>query len=182
VLPAFNSERVLRDYLREFYVPAARHGRALAAEGFQAARARGQWKEKVRAAWPGVTLKLLGSPAAEIAFAERVTLEVDVALNGLAPHDVRVECQVGHVLGSELVVPVQGYAENRRPKYGVGYLEGRAVLVEPFTPGTVDEAGVCRYRLEFQPPWAGTLQFEVRAVPDHPHLSHPYELGLMRRL
>ena len=24
--------------------------------------------------------------------------------------------------------------------------------------------------------------YEVRAVPAHPHLSHPYELGLMRHL
>ena len=59
VLPAFNSERVLRDYLRDFYAPAARHGRVMAAEGFKAARELGAWKEKVRAAWPGVALKLL---------------------------------------------------------------------------------------------------------------------------
>ena len=182
VLPAFNSERVLRDYLRDFYVPAARHGRAMAADDFKVARELGAWKEKVRAAWPGVALKLLDSPATEISFAERVTLEVEVALNGLAPRDVRVECQVRRVLGSELVVPVQGYAENRRPKHGVDDLEGRAVLLAPFTPGDVDGAGICRYRLELQPPWAGTLQYEVRAVPEHPHLSHPYELGLMRRL
>ena len=58
VLPAFNSERVLRDYLRDFYVPAARQGRAMAADGFEAARELGAWKEKVRAAWPGVALKL----------------------------------------------------------------------------------------------------------------------------
>jgi hypothetical protein len=89
---------------------------------------------------------------------------------------------VRRVLGSELVVPVQGYAENRRPKHGLSYLEGRAVLLAPFTPGDVDQSGTCRYRLELQPPWAGTLEYEVRAVPDHPHLSHPYELGLMRRL
>ena len=56
------------------------------------------------------------------------------------------------------------------------------MLIEPFTPGDVDAAGVCRYRLELQPPWAGTLEYEVRAVPAHPHLSHPYELGLMRKL
>jgi starch phosphorylase len=182
VLPAFNSERVLRDYLRDFYAPAARQGRAMAAENFAAARELGQWKEKVRAAWPGVSLKLLGTSATEISFTERVSLEVEVVLNGLAARDVRVECQMRRVLGSELTVPVQGYAENRRRKHGVGYLDGRAVLLEPFTPGGIDAAGVCRYRLEFQPPWAGTLQYEVRAVPDHPQLSHPYELGLMRRL
>ncbi|HEY3517276.1 MAG TPA: alpha-glucan family phosphorylase [Gammaproteobacteria bacterium] len=182
VLPAFNSERVLGDYVNEFYGPAARNGRALAADGFAAARELGAWKEKVKAAWPGVTLKQVGSAKTEISFAERVTLEVDVALNGLAPRDVRVECQVRRVLGSELVVPVQGYAENRRPQHGVSYLEGRAVLLAPFTPGDVDGAGNCRYRLELEPPWAGTLEYEVRGVPDHPHLSHPYELGLMRRL
>jgi starch phosphorylase len=182
VLPAFNSERVLRDYLHEFYAPAARQRRLLAADDFKAARELGAWKEKVRAAWPGVTLKLSGSPQTEISFAERVTLEVDVALNGLAPHDVLVECQVRRVLGSELVVPVQGYAENRRPEGGVGYLEGRAVLLAPFAAAGLDESGTCRYRLELQPPWAGTLEYEVRAIPFHPHLSHPYELGLMRRL
>jgi glycogen phosphorylase len=182
VLPAFNSERVLHDYLREFYVPAARQGRVMAKGEFRAARELGSWKEKVRAAWPGVSLKLLGEPATEISFSDRVTLEVEVALNGLAPSDVRVECQVHRVLGSDLVVPVQGYAENRRPKHGLLYLEGRPVLLAPFTPGPVDASGSCRYRLELQPPWAGTLQHEVRAVPDHPYLSHPYELGLMRRL
>ena len=182
VLPAFNSERVLRDYLQEYYVPAARHGRTLAADDFSAARELARWKEKVRAAWPGVSLKLLASPATEISYTGRVTLDVEVALNGLAPRDVRVECQARRVLGSELVVPVQGYAENRRPKHGARYLEGRAALLVPFTPSDVDQNGVCRYRLELQPPWAGTLQYEVRAAPDHPHLSHPYELGLMRRL
>jgi starch phosphorylase len=182
VLPAFNSERVLNDYLHEFYVPAARNARALAADDFAAARELGAWKEKVRAAWPGVALKQLGSAVPEISYAERVTLEVEVALNGLAPRDVRVECQVRRVLGSDLVVSVKGYAENRRPEHGVSYLEGNAALLAPFTPGAVDEHGNCVYRLELQPPWAGTLQYEVRAVPGHPHLSHPYELGLMRKL
>jgi starch phosphorylase len=182
VLPAFNSERVLRDYLHEFYAPAARQGRVMATENFQVARELGAWKEKVRAAWPGVTLKLLSAPATEISFAEHVTLEVDVTLNGLAPADVCVECQAQPVLGSAVVVPVQGYAENRRPINGVNYLEGRAVFTKRFEAGAVGDDGTCRYRLEFPPPWAGTLQYEVRAVPDHPHLSHPYELGLMRRL
>ena len=154
----------------------------MAAEGFQVARELGQWKETVRAAWPGVALKLSSTPATDISFAEPVTLEVDVSLNGLEPRDVSVECQVRRVLGSDLVVPVQGYAENRRPTKSVSYLEGRAVLTKRFDAGAVDEGGVCRYRLQFQPPWAGTLEYEVRAVPAHPHLSHPYELGLMRRL
>ncbi len=105
-----------------------------------------------------------------------------MTLNGLLPEDVRVECVVRRMLGSELVVPVHGYTETGRPEHGVFYLDSRANLLEPFVPGAVDTAGVCRYRLEMQPPWAGTLEYEIRAVPQHPHLSHPYELGLLRKL
>ena len=67
---------VLRDYLREYYGPAARQSRAVAADGFRAARELAEWKTKVRGAWPGVTLKLLGATGSEIAFGERVTVEV----------------------------------------------------------------------------------------------------------
>jgi len=182
VLPAFNSERVLRDYVQGFYAPAVRQGRIAAAEGLRVARDLGGWKRSVRGAWPGVALKLVGTAAAEISFGQRAVLEVDVTLNGLRPADIRVECVVRRMVGSELVVPVQGYADNRRPEPGAHYLDGRPNLLEAFTPGAVDGAGVCRYRLEMQPPWAGTLEYEIRAVPQHPNLSHPYELGLLRRL
>jgi starch phosphorylase len=182
VLPAFNSERVLRDYLRLFYAPAAAQGRIVGADDFRVARDLGDWKGRIRSAWSGVGLTLAGPAPNEIAFGQQATLTVDVALNGLAPADVRVECVVRRMLGSELLVPVQGYAENRRPHDGVHYLDAQAVLLEAFVPGQVDDAGVCRYRLELEPPWAGRLQYEIRAVPQHPHLSHPYELGLMRKL
>jgi len=182
VLPAFNSERVLRDYVQGFYAPAARQGRITAADGFRVARDLGAWKSRVHVAWPGVALKLIGSAPGEIAFGRRAVLEVDVTLNGLQPEDVRVECVVRRLLGSELVVPVQGFADNGRPDQGVFYSDGRAHLLEPFVPGAVGSGGVCRYRLEMQPPWAGTLEYEIRAVPQHPNLSHPYELGLLRKL
>jgi starch phosphorylase len=181
ILPAFNSERVLRDYVRSFYVPAAEQGKALAADGYRIARDLALWKEKVRAAWPGVEIAA-GRPAApEITFHDGVSLEVDVNLHGLAADEVRVECIVRRLLGSEVVVPVRGYAENRRPQPGLTYLEGEAVLIlafEPEGPATP----VCRYRLQFQPPWTGALQYQIRALPQHPHLQHPYELGLMRKL
>ena len=86
---------------------------------------------------------------------------------------------------------VEGWRSELVSDFGLETMEGAglaparlqdAVLQAPFTPGDVDQAGNCRYRFELQPPWAGTLEYEVRAVPDHPHLSHPYELGLMRRL
>jgi len=103
-------------------------------------------------------------------------------LNGLSPSDVRVECVVRRALSSELEVPVPGYAENRRPRPGVNFIDDEGVLLEPFTPVAPGDGTAHRYRLDFEPPWAGALRYEIRALPDHPHLTHPYELGLMRRL
>ena len=103
-------------------------------------------------------------------------------LNGLAPQDVRVECILHRSLGSELAVPVQGFADNRRFEPGVSYVDGEPVLLDQFEPLSSEPAAVCRYRLEFQPPWAGSLLYEIRAVPQHPHLTQAYELGLMRKL
>jgi starch phosphorylase len=182
VLPHFNSERVLRDYLQNFYVPAAKHGRAIAADGYRAALDLAEWKAKVRAQWPGVVLKQVRAAARAVTVNDTVGLEVEVTLNGLAPQDVRVECVLHRVLGSELPAPAPGYAESRRPQLGLGYVEGEAVLRGVFEPVRRDAVAVCNYRLEFQPPWAGSLAYEIRAVPQHPHLTHAYELGLMRKL
>ena len=84
--------------------------------------------------------------------------------------------------GAGLEVPVPGYAENRRPRPGVNFIDDEGVLLEPFTPVAPGDGTAHRYRLDFEPPWAGALRYEIRALPDHPHLTHPYELGLMRRL
>jgi glycogen phosphorylase len=182
ILPRFNSERVLHDYLQAFYVPAAKQGRTAATGGFRVARDLAEWKAQVRAAWGGVTLQAVQTPAREVTVNDVVTMEVEVGLNGLKPADVRVECVVHRVLGSEIAVQLERYAESHRPQRGVSYIEGETVLLEIFEPVAGTPGPMSRYRLEFQPPWAGALLYEIRAVPQHPNLSHAYELGLMRKL
>ena len=182
ILPHFNSERVLRDYLRCFYVPAAKRGRRVAATEFRAAHDLAEWKTKVKAAWSGVTLTSTTSPPSEIEFNEAIDLEVAITLNGLEPKDVRVECVVHRSMCSQLTVPVRGYAENGHALEGVTYIDGETVLIAILEPTPGIAAGTCRYALEFRPPWAGTLSYEIRAVPQHQDLSHPYEPGLMRTL
>jgi starch phosphorylase len=182
VLPHFNSERVLHDYLGSFYVPAAKHGRAVAADEFRVARDLAQWRSRVVKAWPAVELKAVNTPANEVGFHEAVELQVDVHLNGLRPSDVRVECVVHRGMCSQLTLPVRRYADNGHALQGITYIDGETVLMAVFQAGTASPEGVCRYRLDLQPPWAGALSYEIRAVPQHPHLAHPYELGLMRRL
>ncbi|HEU4617410.1 MAG TPA: alpha-glucan family phosphorylase [Gammaproteobacteria bacterium] len=182
VLPRFNSQRVMHDYARLFYGPAARQGREVRAADYRVARDLAEWKARVRAAWPGVHFASADAGPRIAGFGENVRIDVDVVLNGLRPADVRVECVLHRRLCSELTVPVEGYADNRRPQNGLLYIGDETAAFWKFEPQAELGGGKVRYRLEFQPPWAGGMQYEIRAVPQHPALSHPYELGLMRWL
>ncbi|MGH8277893.1 MAG: alpha-glucan family phosphorylase, partial [Steroidobacteraceae bacterium] len=91
VIPRFNMRRVLFDYTRGLYQPAIAQYRRLAAQGFTGARTLAEWKQRVRQAWPKVSLKLLSDAARDLPRGERLRLRVAAALNGLAPADVRVE-------------------------------------------------------------------------------------------
>lgn len=184
-LPHFNMNRVVHDYAAMFYGPAARSGRAFAAGGCIAAQELAAWKKQVRTAWPGVGLQMVGGVNPTLQFNERVTVEVDVALNGLQPGDIRLECVLSRSLCSDLTVSVKRFAERSGSDYGVRLVDDTHTYVEAFSPlpGTPEaRPGTCRYRIDLQPPWCGALNLHVRAVPWHAHLSHTYEMGLMRWL
>ena len=181
ILPHFNMNRTVHDYSVLYYGPAARRGRQLAADGHAVARSLAAWKHGVRAAWPGVALRLTSSVGNRIEFNGSVTLDVDVTLNGLPPGDIRVECIVSRELCSDITVPVRKFADRGLAEPGLRQVGSDHVFVQLFQAvGSAEAGGATRYRVELRPPWCGALHYQVRAVPWHPELSHPYELGLMR--
>ncbi len=159
ILPRFNASRMVGEYLRKFYLPAAHQGRRYSEERFANAVAVSQWKSRVRAAWPGVAIRRLDTPVKRIAFGESVRLETAVQLAGLQPADVVVEV---------LVSPSQ-----RGPQHGM----------EPGTrlaaDGTQTPSGEHRFVLDLEPAPCGRLEYSIRTYPCHPMLTHPLELGLM---
>src|SRR3569833_1999894 len=90
VIPQFNMRRVLSDYTQGLYLPAARQYRRLAANGFGGAIALADWKQRVRALWPRVGLRVLADVAPELPQGARLRLRVAAQLNGLELSDVRV--------------------------------------------------------------------------------------------
>lgn len=180
ILPHFNMNRVVHDYAVLYYGPAARRGLELAADGYRDATSLAQWKQRVRAAWPGVGLRLAGQAPGTIEHSENIELDVDVALNGLDPGDVRIECVVHRDLCSEVTVPVRQFAGRGSASPGLRTVGDEHVFVQLLEPVGASTAGVQRYRLAFRPPWCGALHYGIRAVPWHAEMSHPYGLGLMR--
>ena len=66
VIPAFNTRRMVFDYLRGVYQPAARNYLKLASREFAGARLLAEWKQRVVQVWPRVTLRVLSEAARDV--------------------------------------------------------------------------------------------------------------------
>jgi starch phosphorylase len=175
VIPRFNMRRVLFDYTRGLYEPAAAQYRQLSENGFSGARSLADWKLRVRQAWPRVSLKLLTDGARDLPRGERLRLRIAAGLNGLAPSDVRIEFMARRLLPEADLAPPPLSSYLQPPRAGLWH----AAL----TPTEEHESDGARvFALDIEPPECGQFRTEVRIYPWHELLSQPYELGLMKWL
>jgi starch phosphorylase len=173
VIPQFSTRRMLNDYTEGLYHPAARQSMLLAEHGFAGARRLAEWKERVRQAWPKVSVALLSEPATETPRAGRFALRVAATLAGLEPRDVRVEFLAHRRL------PAASFEPPPLSSYRGGVPEGlwRATLA---ATGETTHDGAAVFTLDAEPPGSGQFATEIRIHPHHELLSHPYEMGLMK--
>ncbi len=174
VIPRFNMRRVLFDYTRGLYQPAIGQYRRLAAEEFTGARTLAEWKQRVRAAWPKVSLKLLNDATRDLPRGERLRLSVAVALNGLGPADVRVE-----FLGRRLLPRAD---RTPPPLSSFDHPAANGLWRSTLSAADGGEGGDTAFALDVEPEECGQFATEVRIYPWHELLTHPYELGLMKWL
>jgi starch phosphorylase len=158
VLPRYNAERMLNEYVAKLYAPAAARGREYRANGWSGAREVAVWKQRVNAAWPAVRLRRVDAPANRIVFGDRIRIEVAAELDGLSPSDVVVELLMQPSRRDEEDAPVQ------------------RLQFAALERGTDGEQ---RYALDLAPEFCGKLDYRIRAYPYHPKLTRPFELGLM---
>jgi glycogen phosphorylase len=97
---------------------------------------------------------------------------VAVDLAGLEPQDVDVEVIMRRTL------PAGSYETPLYSSYGPRPAIGRDSL--RFTGDSVPQGHV--FALDAMPPWSGQLALQIRVLPTHELLSHPYEMGLLKWL
>jgi glycogen phosphorylase len=156
IIPRFNAERMLRDYLVTRYGPAARHSARLARDRGAEAQRLSTWKRRVETHWEGITAQLASAPPLNAGHGEPIELRVEASLNGLAAADVTVEC---------LVTPDHDATEPR------------VFLFEHDSTGA--ESDKVWFRLGLQPPYSGLQHYRIRLYPYHPLLAHKFEMGRM---
>jgi len=157
--PKVLATRMVRDYVRQLYTPAAVTGRALNSD-YKGATELASWKKQVRAGWADVRVEHVESHGVgdNPEVGSVLTVRAFVALGGLTPDDVAVEVVHGVIDGDDDLVQTT-----------ITKLE----LADSYDGG--------RYRFdgEVQLKRGGAFGYTVRVVPRHSVLSSASEMGLV---
>jgi starch phosphorylase len=157
--PQVLAGRMLRDYLDDYYTPAAAGTAAMAADGWAAARELAGWAAWLWECWPEVAVEHVevDVPADLVAVGQTCPVGAVVRLGRLRPEDVEVAAVLGRVNGDDrLADPVSV------PMTPLGQTDGRWQYVGEFTAER-----------------AGPLGVTARVTPRHRLLSGPADLGLI---
>jgi starch phosphorylase len=102
--PQVAAERMVRDYVRELYLPAGRTAR-LAAD-LDSCGAFADWQQRVRDGWHGVAVTDVRNESGTIVAGDVARISAQVELGALEPSDVLVEAIAGRVgADGELIAP-----------------------------------------------------------------------------
>ena len=157
--PKVLATRMVRDYTRLLYTPAAVNARGLN-DDYAGARDLAVWKSKVRAAWPGVRVEHVESSGVGDAPEVGTVMHVQsyVALGELSPDEVDVQLLHGKV-----------DAEDQLSTSAVASLS----VSESY------EGGRHRFDGDITLANSGAFGYTVRVIPKHAWLHSPAELGVV---
>jgi len=156
LIPSYNSQRMVMDYVRDFYSPASKHCPLIKCDNHHLADELANWKKHIAASWEGVTIRRLDNADCAIRSGETLVMELAINLNGLSVSDIIVECLVSADRDSKHVHETLRFRANRNI-----------------------DSGETLYRLEFNPTLSGLQYYKVRSYPWHEHLCHRFEVGKM---
>jgi len=158
--PKVQATRMVQDYTRAYYAPAAASARALAADGLAGAAELAAWKARVRAAWSGVRVDHVEAFGAGDGAEVGDTLDVRlfVSLGSLTPDEVDVQLVHGRVDEAD---------------------ELAETAVESLKVAEEYEGGRYRYDGSVALDRSGPFGYTVRIQPRHRYLATPAELGLV---
>ena len=156
--PLVQADRMVGDYVRNLYAPAAQSSRALAAADRAEARALAEWKQRVAQAWPEVRIEHVETDGGEPNLGAILNVRVTAALGGLSAADVCVEVVYGRPGDDDDIV---------EPSYAT------------LTPDDTGSGPLTRFSGTVELGRPGPFGYTVRVLPRHPLLASRAELGLV---
>ncbi len=158
LMPRFNAQRMVMDYVRKYYSKASRQAFHLRQDDCRPAQVLARWKEKVAAAWPNVRMRRVEAFQSTVKYGEVFPLRVAVQLDGLDAGDVYMECLIG-------TEDEQGEFQTQK--------------IYRLEPAGQNEAGETLFVLDLKSPLPGLQYYKIRLYPYHELLGRRFETGLM---
>tara|TARA_R110002049_G_scaffold2743_4_gene21101 strand:+ start:36149 stop:38704 length:2556 start_codon:yes stop_codon:yes gene_type:complete len=157
IIPNFNSERMLTDYVNNFYIPAIQKSTLLSSDENNITDLI-SWKEKIKSRWADVKLSLNLEGQLTAKQGELFILDVDAHLGTLTDEDVIVECIINEQDSQDVTSDCR---------------------IFQLTANGDQHEGHQRYKLECNADISGQQYISLRIYPYHNLLCHKFEMGYM---
>ncbi|MEV4902947.1 alpha-glucan family phosphorylase [Citricoccus sp. NPDC055426] len=165
--PAMSADRMVQDYVRQLYRPAAEAGRVLDADDYARAREFAAWKTAVRAGFDSVAVEHVDSlgVSEEPQVGDELQVSAYVTLGALSPADVCVQA----VYGKVTTKPTGPLEEDG--------LVDTAIL--ELSPAQDLGGGRWQFTGSLVIDRSGAFGYSVRVVPRHELLASTAEMALV---
>ena len=159
----FTTNRMMEDYLKQYYIPQAERYVKMVDKDFLKAREIAQWKKRMYRAWPEIQIRRFdnaGGGASRFSLGENHYWEVDVFLSGLTPDEIGIECVITE--------------QDAKGNYHISE-------VHPYEVVRFEDC-VATYRANITPAKVGSYQFATRMFAKSPDMAHRQDFELVKWL
>ena len=174
ITPRFNTNRMVADYTRMFYKPAAAKWCYLTADAMTKAKVFSEWKSNIKNTWHELHIKdvqvestngdsqqMLGSKEPQLKVGSEVKVKALVRLARIKPEDISVELYYGLV-----------------DSWG-NISEGSTIKMNSQQPSDGPEEDEYWFTGLMPCERSGRMGLAVRVLPKNDDLVNPHELGLI---
>ena len=156
----FTTNRMLTDYVEQYYKPLSQRKALMRENGFKQAREIAAWKSMVSAEWSGIEVLSVVKPDSNSALQNEFHSEIVLKINKLQPEDIGVEVLFA-------TIDQKG-----------------AMHIQQAIQYNCDEFKdfVAKYSADIRPDHSGAYQVAVRMYPKNPMLASRQDFDLVRWL
>ncbi|MDH4261552.1 MAG: alpha-glucan family phosphorylase [Spirochaetia bacterium] len=158
-LSHFNSERMVGEYLQNYYNPASKTYLDLIANDFQKIREYGSWLTHLKSEWPNVKfISFSHKENIEYFHAdETIFFEAQIEIGKLKPDDLKVSIFIGKEDSTGKIINEKSIDMQFHQNYGT----------------------VAFYTCSISPQSGGVFYYSTRIIPDHPSMVRKVEPDLV---
>ncbi|MBD3409091.1 MAG: alpha-glucan family phosphorylase [Ignavibacteriales bacterium] len=158
--PVFNTDRMVKEYFKNFYLPAHHKLKTMRDDGYRAAKDLATWKKRVAENWSKIKVVNVETPNAEqgrrFTVGEELIVQASIYLGDLEPSDVEAQLYFG---------PADESA---------GGGANRTSAMEVVKAGD-EEGATHRYEGTVECSTTGAFGYTIRVLPKHDLMAHPFE-------